>query len=299
MRTMIGTTGALAALLMSVAAPVGAQDDPRVAAAFARLPQWRKSVVVLRVTCAPGDVYEGVGVLVRSTGEVLSAAHVGSHCLDRATASVGIIRSPYSAPGEDLTATLKGRIADNVTAPSKDAAERSVFQDLALWKVDSMVGSGLVPAELAKGFPVAGDPVEIVGFANLPFGHRANGTAGEHSGTGITRYRTWITSVGATKVGNVPYRLHYPGFTLQGLSGGPVFNAAGEVIGIHSGRSSRGISAAIYSGCDTAKPNCVAVRSPDGAGPGTIGIDVDQLKTMLDNYSWATSVLALPAGWLP
>jgi len=238
-------------------------------------------------------------VLVRSTGEVLSAAHVGSHCLSVDKAAVGIIRSPYAAPGNDLTATLKARISDNRTSFDRKAAENAEFQDLALWKIDTMQGSGLIPAPIAGSFPIAGDPIEIVGFANLPFGHTVNGDAGKHSGAGVTRYRAWISSVGGTAGANLPYRIHYPGFTTQGLSGGPVFNAAGELIGIHSSRYARPVDNALFTGCDTAKPNCFAVRSADGSGTTTTGLNVDALKTMLDNYAWATSVFAVPTDWLP
>jgi len=242
--------------------------------------------VVLSITCGPGDVYEGVGVVVAKSAEVLSAAHVGSHCLDVKKAVVGTIRSPYAAPGNDLTATLQHRIADNRTTFEREAVEKNEFQDLALWKIDTLEGSGLVPAPIAKAFPIAGDPIEIVGFAGLPFSHTINGEAGKHRGTGVTRYRTWITSVAASAERNIPYRIHYPGFTLPGLSGGPVFNAAGQLLGIHSSRYSKPVDNALAAGCGTGKPNC-------------FGLDVVALKTMLDNYSWATSVFAIPADWLP
>jgi hypothetical protein len=298
MRLATSFAAILAAPLLCVSSPAPAKEDPRVAAALARLPSWRSSVVMLRITCESGDTYEAVGVLVRKTGEVLSAAHVGSRCLGVDKAAVGIVRSPYATPGNDLTATLKARIADNVTSLNQKAVEDAAFQDLALWKIDNMERSGLVPARIAKSFPVAGDPIEIVGFANLPFTHSINGEAGKNSGAGITRYRTWISSVAGTKGTNVPYRVHYPGFTLQGLSGGPVFNASGELIGIHSARRSRPIEQALFTGCVTAKPNCVAVPS-DGSGTSTLGLDIDALKTMLENYSWATSVHAVPTDWLP
>lgn len=296
MRFMIA--GLLAVSLLGAPSPGLSQEDRRVAAALARLPAWRTSVVTIRITCGDGNRYEGVGVVVKGTGEVLSAAHVGSHCLEVHKAAIGIVRSPYASPGDDLTATLKARIADDRTSFDQEAARKIDFQDLALWKIDDMRGSGLTPVKIAKRFPIAGDPIEIVGFSNLPFLHTRNGNAGLNSGTGITRYRTWISSVGGTAGSNLPYRIHYAGFTLPGLSGGPVFNRRGELIGIHAGRYAKPIDNALYSGCDTSKPNCVAVRAQDGTGATTIGVNTDALKTMLDNYSWATSVFAIPAGWL-
>jgi S1-C subfamily serine protease len=280
-----------------------AQTDPRATQAFARLDPWLRSVVYLRITCKAGDdPYVGTGILVRDTGEVLTAAHVGSECLNVTTAKVGRLQSLYTAPGEELTATFQKRIADSRTSPTKDQVQDAEFQDLALWKIDNMANSGLVAARLATDFPSPGEPIEIVGFSNLPYRHGIVGTNGVNAGPGLTRFRTALISVGASDR-DVPYRLHYPGFTLGGASGGPVFNAQGQLLGIHSTRTAEKVRESLVVGCTIGSlKNCVPVMVPGrnkSQVRSTVGIDVLKLKAMLDNYSWATSIFAIPAGWLP
>lgn len=285
-----------------LAQPAVAQVDPRATAALGRMDPWLRSVVMVRVTCATGT-WSGAGVLVRATGEVLTAAHVGSRCFGTTRAKVGRIRSLYSAPGQELDATLVQRIADSRTNPTQANVEGAEFQDLAVWKIDDMSNANLQPARLATTFPMPGEVIEIVGFSAQPFLHSIVGSAGANAGPGLTRFRTFLTSVGASAT-DVPYRLHYPGYTLEGVSGGPVFNAAGELIGIHSTRDPRDIESALQSGCASADryKNCVAVMVPNASPsgtPGTVGLVPGNLMSMLDSYSWATSIHAIPAGWLP
>jgi S1-C subfamily serine protease len=298
-------SAALAACLvvggLAFSGPAEAQVDPRATAAFGRLDPWLRSVVMLRITC-PTGVYEGAGVLVRATGEVLTAAHVGSECIGVTKAKVGRIQSLYAKPGEELTATLVGRIADSDETPTQSQVKNADFQDLALWKIDNMANANLTPATMAADFPMPGEPIEVVGFSSQPFMHPIVGTAGANQGPGLTRFKTSLISVGASTQ-EVPYRLHYPGFTLEGVSGGPIFNARGELIGIHSTRDPRDVESAIRTGCDTTDDkNCVSVMLPGAnktSARGTIGLDPDRLMAMLDNYSWATSIHAIPIGWLP
>jgi hypothetical protein len=216
---------------------------------------------------------------------------------------MGRLQSLYTAPGQELTATFQRRVVDGRPSPTTAQIKGAVFQDLALWKITNMTGSDLVPATLATTFPMPGEQIEIAGFAGSPFWHTINGNFGANAGPGLTRFRAWLASVGASPQ-DVPYRLHYPGYTLSGVSGGPVFNAQGQLIGIHSTRTSLEIKDAILTTCPTdgRAVNCINVTVP---GPNnsqvqrTIALDIGGLKNMLENYGWATSIFAIPPGWLP
>jgi S1-C subfamily serine protease len=276
---------AASALLSTTAAT--AQPDPRIAAAFSQLPAWTRSVVLIRVYC-PGQAtpYMGTGVLVRASGEVLTAAHVGSACPGVTEAKIGAVRSPYSAPGEELMADLVHRVADDNLSPDSAALGSSSYRDLAVWKIRSLAGSTLAPATLSPDFPVPGEEVEIVGFSGLPFWHANN--AGRNAGPGLTRFRTSLSSIAASTA-DIPYRLHYTGATLPGVSGGPVFDRQGRLLGIHSGRTTGTIENLVKMPC----------TPPSWGNCETVGVNYQAVKAPLDNYSWATSILAVPTGWLP
>ena len=259
---------------------------------------------MITITCPKdGTIWTGAGVVVRATGEVLTAAHVGAKCLDQRNAQVGRLRSPYAAPSMELTATLERRIVDDRTSPTQDQVQSAEFQDLALWKIDNMQGSGLVPVAMAATFPVPGEAIEIVGFSWLPYSHRINGDAGRHAGPGLTRFRGYLTSVGAKPGSDLPFRLHYSGSTLEGVSGGPVFNERGELIGIHSTRATQFLGNLVSAGCDPTgnDGNCAAVLVPSADGQVSSGLGVNplRLKDVLNNYSWGTSIFAVPETWLP
>lgn len=297
--------GMLAALLIGAAfpSPSAAQTDPRATAALQRLDPWLNSLVMIKITCHPGEnPWTAAGVLIAATGEVLTAAHVGATCPQQTEAKVGRVRSLYSAPGSELSARLIHRLVDGETSPSPGQIAEPVFQDLALWKIEDMTGSGLTPVTIAQDFPLPGEAIEIAGFSGLPYGHSLNGDRGRNAGPGLTRFRTYLTSVGATPA-DVPYRLHYTGDTLEGVSGGPVFNARGELIGIHSTRATRWMNDVLTSPCAPDAPvgSCVSVVVPAGAATAasTVGVHIKGLKKVLDNYSWATSIFAAPETWLP
>ncbi len=299
-RRLIGAAAVMIAAIWSAAAQ--AQVDPRATAALGQMDAWLRSVVYIRISC-PGATYPsvGTGVLIRGTGEVLTAAHVGSDCPAVTTARMGRIRSLYSAPGTELTATLKRRISDNRATPDQAQIRSAEFQDLALWKIDNLTDDNLVPAKMATAFPMPGEPIEVAGFSGLPYWHGLNGTAGANAGPGLTRFRISLASVGASAQ-DVPYRLNYIGGTLAGVSGGPVFNAAGDLLGIHSTRTTQLIKDTMMVGCTAGKDhNCVEVMVPStgsSSARSTIGLGILGMKGLLENYSWATSIFAIPSGWL-
>lgn len=298
---------ALLALLLvataSFTSPGRAQDrDARAIEAFQRLPAWSRSLVYIRIRCPSNQVYTGTGVIVRSTGEVLTAAHVGSACLNVTTARMGLVRSAYAAPGEEMEADLVHRVADANTSPNVQQVLGSSYRDLALWRIRNASTLNLVPAAFSPVFPVPGDEVEVVGFSGLPFSHFNN--SGMNAGPGLTRFRTSLSSIAAAPATEVPYRLHYTGATLPGVSGGPVLDAQGRLLGIHSGRTTGNVTQLVQVGCTVGwDENCArafTVTLPNNTTvTHTVGVNYLAVKSVLDNYSWATSVLAAPAGWLP
>jgi hypothetical protein len=140
----------------------------------------------------------------------------------------------------------------------------------------------------------------IAGFSDLPFEFLRS----PHSRRGgLTINRLNLISVAADQ-NDVPFRLHYPGSTLGGVSGGPVFDAEGRLIGIHSTRTTRNIVNLINATCNPTATdgNCIRITIP-GSGGATvqqpIGVNFESVKNVLENYSWATSIHALPQGWIP
>ncbi len=291
------------AILVAIGARSGAvaQPDPRAAAALQRMDAWRASVVLVWITCPDGRGFQGSGVVVSDLGHVLTAAHVGSGCLDATVARMGRVRSPYVMPAPDLSAVLIARRGDGVDAPDQGMLDRLTFEDVALWQIADFAGSGLAPARLSARFQIPGEEVVVVGFAGLPFSYPRN----PHGGLpALTIHRGSLYSIAAT-AGEVPYRLHYDSDMLPGTSGGPVFDGAGDLIGIHSTRVTANLTHLVSTACVIPTPpawnddNCKEIVSPDGRTVlGTVGVNHVGLKALLSSYSFATSIHALPPGWL-
>jgi S1-C subfamily serine protease len=90
------------------------------------------------------------------------------------------------------------------------------------------------------------------------------------------------------------------------MSGGPVYNARGEVIGVHSSRATGDVEDLLNQSCDPATPgqncwgNAIAFDVPVPRGQTrrqVITLNHDKLKSILDNFGWATSVHAIPLAW--
>jgi S1-C subfamily serine protease len=258
MRTFVlGIASSLALSGAALAGPNQKADD-----ALASAPDFRNSIVMISIQC-PGDTRPyplGAGVVVSGDGLVLTAAHVGKNCPHITAARMGAVTSPYQAPGTNLQAVrIKRRVDRTDEAPDAATTAVGVFEDLALYRITNMAGSGLVPATIAKRYPVPGEDVMVVGFAGMPFWY----AGAPIRDPGLTIFKTSLSSV-AADTQDVPFRIHYTGATLPGVSGGPVFNSNGELVAIHSGRIA----------------NCCS--------PANI---------VLDNYSWGTSVEAIPPAW--
>jgi S1-C subfamily serine protease len=281
---------ALLAGAVIAATSANAQTDTRAARALERVPDWRRSVVLITIRCPDKPPQQGSGVLISDTGLVLSAAHVGVDCLSVTNARMGAVRSPYSSPGEELNATLVARRANGADQPNANTIKFAISEDLALWRITNLEGSGLVPARFSQRFQAPGEEAMIVGFSGLPFSYFGNPHAQQSA---LTINRVWLTSV-AARPNETPYRLHYNGSTLEGVSGGPVFDAEGSLIGIHSGRVTTNIRDLVATGCTVDSfGNCVSIGNSQ-----TLGVNFLSVKSVLENYAWATSIHAVPAAWL-
>ena len=294
-------TAALAVLLSVALLPSTAQSqDRRAAEALRRVPAWQNSVVAISVDCGHANgPFFGSGVVVSPGGLVLTAGHVGRDCLNVTTAMVGALRSPYAAPAMTLSARLVARRVNGTDNPDSSVVLNAREEDLALWQIENFNStSGLRPATLATRFPAPGDAVTIAGFSRLPyrwlnFNHPRQ--------AGLTLNRLNLISV-AAHANDVPFRLHYAGTTLAGVSGGPVFDEEGRLIGIHSGRATDDIFNLLSTTCDPSSSggSCMTVSVPaanGGTATGAIGVNLGSVKEILENYSWATSIHALPADW--
>lgn len=276
-----------------------AAENEKASDALEKVGDWKKSLVMITVHCPGAPLPDlGTGVLINNKGYVLTAGHVGGNCSGVTTAKMGAVKSPYSGPGEELTATLVARRVNGSDIPVGGDPWGGVTEDIALWKITNLTGSGLVPAPIGKDYPVPGENVRVVGFAGLPFQYPHN----PHNNLpGLTIFKTSLSSV-AARPGDIPYRLHYTGATLPGVSGGPVFDERDQLIGIHSGRITAVISGLVTTSCTVDKfNNCAILRFKGHNGANVdqpIGVDFMSLKSALDNYSWATSVVAVPPQWL-
>jgi len=204
MRAIVFET--LATLLMAAPA-IAASATPSLAQIFKRVDG---SVVVVRTTervlagqrsnahevRAPGL---GSGVLISADGKVLTAAHVVQ------TADAVAVEFP-------------GNVLIKATIVAADPAA-----DVALLQVER-VPAGVQPAKLGDSDTVEiGDEIFIIG---APFGMSHTLTVGHLSAR--RRPNATFGSMEATEVFQTDASIN------QGNSGGPMFNRAGEVIGVVS-----------------------------------------------------------------
>lgn len=257
------------------------------------VPDWVRSVVLLQYNC-DGVPYAATGVVISKAGHILTAAHVGKDCKGNPIKKmqVGVVNSVYGQPQKLYTATVVDRAADN---------SESVY-DLKLLKIDNLNGAQLVPAPFATALPLPGDEISVAGFADLPFAFLSQNQAS------LSVYKTGILSCFAEAGNGIPTRIHYGGNTLPGLSGGPIFNSNGQLIGIHSTRSTATISKLLTTPCADAanqQSPCYgnAIRfqmlNPQNkVVTQEVHLDYAALKNVLDNYAWGTSIWRIPQQWL-
>jgi putative serine protease PepD len=179
----------------------GSAGDIDVAAVAANV---GPSVVTVSATVSTGSVAGeavGTGVVISADGEILTNAHVVAGAQD--------VRVRFSGNTEPTPATVVASDPDN---------------DLALLRVD--VGADLPPATFADPAGVRiGDPVVAIGFA-LDLDGDPTVTAGIVSALDRT------LSVSQTEA--LDGLIQTDAAISSGNSGGPLVNAAGQVVGINT-----------------------------------------------------------------
>jgi hypothetical protein len=257
------------------------------------VPEWSKSVVKIWYECN-GNIYSGSGVIISKNGYVITAAHVGKNCNNNndPKISIGVVSSIFKAPQKQFTAKFVDSMTDSVTNTNEF--------DLKLLKIDNLNGAEIYPAIFSSILPISGDDIQVAGFPDLPFAYLRQKEAP------ISIYKTSILSCFAEE-DNVPVRLHYGGNSLPGFSGGPIFDKNGKLIGIHSTRTTANINNLLNTNCMDTVSNtpCYgnAVRFTiltEGNKTTTqvVNLDYNALKSVLDNYSWGTSIWRIPQKWI-
>jgi S1-C subfamily serine protease len=189
----------------------------------------------------------GTGIVISADGEVLTNAHV--------VEGAGTIHVTLAGEPQSRTATLVG--AD----PSAD---------LALLRIDD--AQGLTPATLGSSATLAiGDDVVAIGNALALRG-------------GPTVTRGIVSALGRTldtRNGTMVGLIQTDASISSGNSGGPLVNAAGEVIGINTAVATSAVGAAAENigfaiAIDQARPVIERLRSgADAADPGYLGVRVE------------------------
>ena len=296
---------------------VGAMALAWTAAAYAQtppVPDWMKSIVKIWVTCdvryndgtvAAGQVFSGTGTVLTAAGKVVSAAHVGSRCISGTEQwRAGPVTSVYAEPTPVAAWTVTR------TTQLLDPAQN--VRDLALFQISGAQAGELRPIVVATDSPVPGDPIRVVGFSDLPFEYLPVRQAG------VSVLTTNLISAWAdgAAYGGAAQRLHYSGAALPGMSGGPVLNARGQLIGVHSTRTTANINDVLNTNCSmppapddtawtldrkkTCYGNAVLFEVPlagGGTRTQTVNVQPNSLKTVLDNYAWATGAAVIPTDW--
>lgn len=255
------------------------------------LPTWTQSIVKIQYKVGPGNdsIFTGTGVIISRSGYVLTAAHVGKGLVRRTVISIGQPTSVYAAPSFQYTATEVAQLPiDNK-------------QDLKLLKINNPNNVQFPAATFATVAPFPGNDISVAGYPDLPF--RGVGLLGA-----LSIYKTTILSGYSDANTNIPTRLHYGGGAMEGFSGGPVFNDRGHLLGIHSGRVTANLENLLKDSdsCNDAPGNSCfgnVLRFPV-MGPGnqtrtqTVAINYYNLKSVLDNYCWGTSIWKIPQVWI-
>lgn len=167
----------------------------------------QRAVAMLYVEYGPGDVVTGTAFAVRRDGTLLTNRHIVA-----------------GETGQDTPTRLGARFADSdqffparVLAIAEDA-------DLAVLKVDVRGGTPAVKGLNARPDTVRqGDPVALIGFplgTDLRMSQRDDRTVA----------RTTLTPGSVSKV--IEHEIQVFGYGAPGASGSPIFDRAGEVIGV-------------------------------------------------------------------
>lgn len=150
----------------------------------------------------------GSGVVVGTNGTIITASHV---------------IKDYALAAEATTIVVRFHKGDEVLA---QLVAIDQMNDLAILKIDpTEVSGGVVAAPLANSDEVViGSEIMSIG---APFGYEFTPTVGNVSAT----HRVLDSRINANS--KIPDAIQHDGPVNTGNSGGPVFNARGQVIGIN------------------------------------------------------------------
>ncbi len=189
------------------AAAIQTQMDAVRGGNLASVAQANQSAVGLVTAFIDGEIFDGSGFVITSSGYFVTNRHVlqprGHPRADSVFVTLADQRS---------TAMLRTVIVRMVEAPGPD---------LALLKIQDFSGPHVPRIDWTGTNARQGEPAALIGF---PAGF---GNAIDQSG----HVRTSMTAGIFAKVTNET--INFDGFTVGGSSGSPIFNASGEVVGVH------------------------------------------------------------------
>lgn len=172
---------------------------------LARIAEANQAAVGLVSVFAGGDIYDGSGFVVSSSGYFVTNRHV---------------------------ATPDGRTPDSIHVTMADqrtgyratlvAVQPAGGPDLAVLRIPRYVGPIVARVDWDGTRARQGEPAALIGF---PAGVAA----------ALDNTRTVRTSMSAGIFSKVtPTQIQFDGFTVGGSSGSPIFNADGEVVAVHA-----------------------------------------------------------------
>ena len=209
--TAFGITRWLVAPDATALPPLAVEADTAAAAAGAMdgstlFAERVASVVAIEATIDKAPMI-GAGVVVDTDGTIVTASHVVKNYEEAETASAVFVRF---AAGDQVAARI---------------VAIDQYNDLAILKIDPDAIDGLVASPLADNSDkvVVGSEVAAIGS---PYGNEFSLTLGNVSST----HRVVDSRINS--MWRIPDAIQFDASINQGNSGGPLFNARGEVIGI-------------------------------------------------------------------
>jgi S1-C subfamily serine protease len=174
---------------------------------LASVAQANQRAVGLVTAFIGGDVYDGSGFVITPSGYFVTNRHV---------------LQPSGRPRADsMFVTLADQRSSSMLRTTVVRVIAAPGPDLALLKIQDYDGPYVPRVDWDGTNARQGEPAALIGF---PAGF---GNAVDQSG----RVRTSMTAGIFAKVTSTD--INFDGFTVGGSSGSPIFNAAGEVVGVH------------------------------------------------------------------
>jgi len=203
------------------ASEVGAQLRAGSGVNLASLAQANQGAVGLVTVFQGLKLFDGSGFAITASGYFVTNRHVAQPNLEDAdSVFVTMADERFMSPADVIA----------VAGPGEP--------DLALLKIRDYSGPYIERVDWGASRATQGEPAALIGF---PAG----------LGAALDQTRTVRTSMSAGIFSKVTSELiQFDGFTVEGSSGSPIFNASGEVVGVHRGslRGSSGMGFAVPVG---------------------------------------------------